>query len=74
MKIFILTSKCTENWKYITMHVIEIVYNTELKDIFYIVAMKKMEKENMKRKNPNKSYHYRKWKVKTKEKCETFNR
>jgi hypothetical protein len=38
------------------------------------VAMKKMEKENMKRKNPNKSYHYRKWKVKTKGKCETFNR
>ena len=42
------------------MHVIEIVYNTELKDIFYIVAMKTMEKEKMKRKNPNKSYHYRK--------------
>ena len=27
------------------MHVIEIVYNTELKDIFYIVAMKKMKKK-----------------------------
>ena len=38
------------------MHVIEIVYNTELKDIFYIVAMKKMEKQDKWKKIQEKGY------------------